>query len=58
MNVEKKISLKKAYEFDFVYARGMYCYLINKPKLKRKIKKSINKKQRISNNSILRNHDY
>lgn len=41
----RKQKLKRASEFDLIYAKGIYCYLKN-GKAVRKIKKQLNKRYR------------
>ena len=38
--------LKSGMEYDYIYARGIYCYLINNAKLKRWIKRCLSKRRR------------
>lgn len=33
-------------EEDFIYARGLYCYLVNNTKLKRYVKRKMSKRYR------------
>lgn len=40
-------------EYDFIYARGQYCYLVNRCKKKRKIKRKINKRLRRENKKYI-----
>lgn len=34
-------------EADYVYARGVYCYLVNNTKLKRFVKRRMSKRRRL-----------
>jgi len=41
--------LKTGAEWDYIYARGMYCYLVNSTKAKRTIKRALSKRRRRDN---------
>lgn len=41
-----KDSLKSGMEYDVIFARKIYCYLINNSKLKRFVKNAINRRNR------------
>ena len=46
--------LKTASEYDFIYARGQYCYMVNHGcKLKKSIKRSLAKRRRIDDKKII-----
>lgn len=40
-------------EIDFVYARGVYCYLVNNCKLKKYIKRKMSKRARREGNRFI-----
>ena len=44
-----KQRLKSGEEYDFIYARGQYCYLVNNAKLKKRIKKRMSRRRRKEN---------
>lgn len=49
-----KQKLKTAAEIDFIYARGMYCYLANSTKAKKNIKRGLSKRRRKEAKIIVR----
>ena len=44
-----KQRLKSGEEYDFIYARGQCCYLVNNAKLKKRIKKRMSRRRRKEN---------
>jgi hypothetical protein len=42
-------------EVDYIFARNMYCYLVNNPKLKKYTKRKISKRIRRNGKQDLRN---
>lgn len=54
----RKQILKQGYEFDYVYARGVFCYLVNNAKLKKYIKKGLNKRYRQENKNFIMEYNY
>lgn len=45
-----KQKLKKGDEYDVIYAKKKYCYLVNNNKLVRHIKRRLRKRKRIEEN--------
>ena len=48
-----KQKLKTGYEVDYIFAKNLYCYLINNIKLKKFIKKQLSKRRRMENKKMI-----
>ncbi len=44
--IEPRLPIKRGDEHDLLYNKRIYCYLVNRPKNVRDIKKRINKRER------------